>query len=157
MNSTKHQTSLRVSRIIKAPRAQVYQAFIDIESPQARAFAPNAAPGRPMRAQIHKYDPRVGGHIRASLIATEGDADGTYTNVGEFLEIVPNERIVRTFRWLGDDENEGGDTRVTFTFRDVPGGTEVAILHEGLPDRESIEGHTEGWTEALGNFAAAFA
>lgn len=158
MSNTTSQTSLRVSRIIKAPRARVYEAFIDIQSPQAKAFTPNATPGHPMRAHVDQYEPRVDGHIRVSLIADRGEAKGTHTNTGKFIEIVPNERIVRTFAWVGDeDEHDGAETRVTFTFRDVPGGTEVTILHEGLPDRDSVEGHAGGWTEALDNFAAAFA
>lgn len=161
MNKTTTETSVRVSRIIKAPREKVYQAFIDINSAQANSFVPNAAPGQKMRMSVSTWEPRVGGRIRASLVADAGEAEGTHTNTGEFIEILPNERIVRTFRWEGDDGSEdqgghGAETRVTFTFRDVSGGTEGTILHEGLPGPESVEGHAEGWTEALANFAAAF-
>lgn len=157
MTKTTTTTSLRVSRVIRAPREKVFAAFIDPDSAQSRRFAPNQAPGRPMRTETHVLEPRVGGRIRASMSADEGEAKGTYTSHGVFLEIVPHERIVRTFAWedVGDEE-AAGETRVTFTFRDVPGGTEVTILHDGLPGPESVESHAEGWSEALENFAAAF-
>jgi uncharacterized protein YndB with AHSA1/START domain len=43
-----------ISRIIRAPRNKVYQAFVDPEA-MATWFAPDT-----MRAQVHTFDPREG-------------------------------------------------------------------------------------------------
>ncbi len=157
-NAQTTETSLRVTRVIKAPREKVYGAWMDPESPEMKRFAPDQAPGRRMRTELHRFEPRVGGGYRTSMIAEDGPNKGTYTAYGRYLELVPNERIVQTHAWETDDEESPSkETKVTITFRDVPDGTEVTIVHEGLPDRETVEGHVGGWTEALENFAAAFA
>lgn len=149
------ETSLRVSRVIKAPRRQVYRAWLDAQSPEMSRFAPDQVPGKPMRVEVHELEPRVGGRYRASMIAEEGSFQGTYTAHGEYLELVPDERIVQTHFWESEEESPQG-TRVTIMFRDVEGGTEVTIVHEGLSGRESVQSHAEGWTQALENLAAAY-
>ncbi len=53
--------STRVSRIIKAPRTIVYQAFLDPEA-VAAWLAPDT-----MRSRVHTFDPREGGEFRISL------------------------------------------------------------------------------------------
>lgn len=149
--------SLSVSRVVKAPREQVYRAWLDPGSPRMRQAAPNQAPGRPMEVEIHEFEPRVGGAYRISMIADEGPV-GTHTFAGKFLELVPNERIVQSHRWVSEEGGgEQPETKVTITFKDVADGTEVTIMHEGLPGKESVENHMEGWSEALENLAAAYA
>lgn len=50
--------STRVSRVIKAPRTKVYQAFLDPEA-VAAWLAPDS-----MRGRVHTFDPREGGQFR---------------------------------------------------------------------------------------------
>lgn len=147
-------TSLRVSRVIKAPREEVYRALTDPSSRYAKRFVPDQAPGKPMDLVFDRKEPaREGGTYRVTMTAEEGPAKGEHTAYGEFIELVPNERIVETHHWEGAPEH--GETRVTITLEDVPGGTQVTILHEGLPSRESAKGHAEGFTESLENLADA--
>ncbi|MDQ3125402.1 MAG: SRPBCC domain-containing protein, partial [Pseudomonadota bacterium] len=79
---------------------------------------------------------------------------------GVYREIVPNERLVFTFKW--DESHEDGppaDTLVTIELSDAPGGgTLMDFTHEGLKSEQSLTGHKHGWTstfERLEAFLAA--
>lgn len=94
-----------------------------------------------------EIDARPGGIYRV-LVA------GQFTGLGEFVEVVPNERVVFTFGW----EMEGnpitpGSTRVAITL--VPEGSKtlVRLEHSGLPDANAVEQHTQGWDHYLGRLA----
>lgn len=152
------KSSLKVSRIIKAPREKLYAMFLDGQSPEMEHFAPSQSTGKRMRLKVHTLEPKVGGKWRLGMIADEGDHQGTFTAYGTYLELVSNERIVQTHAWEPDNEFEepGQETKVTITFRDVQGGTEVTIVHEGLPGPEAVEGHLGGWTQSLENLAEVF-
>lgn len=80
----------------------------------------------------------------------EGDP-GRYHNVGEFREVEENERIVHTWRWVGDPDETV--SLVTVEFHEVEDGTEVVLRHTKLADRESVESHAEGWVGCLESLA----
>lgn len=147
-------TSMRVSRVIEAPREEVYRALTDPSSRHAKRFVPDQVPGEPMKLTFDRTEPaREGEPYRVTMTAEQGPAKGEHTAYGEFLELVPNERIVETHNW--EDDPDHGETRVTITLEDAPDGTRVTILHEGLPTRESAEGHADGFAECLANLAAS--
>jgi uncharacterized protein YndB with AHSA1/START domain len=88
-------------------------------------------------------DPRPGGVYRV-LVADKHQA------AGEFVEVVPNERVVVTFGWDQPDHPiPPGSTRVAYEL--VPDGnkTLVRLTHSGLPD-DAVSDHTEGWDHYLG-------
>jgi uncharacterized protein YndB with AHSA1/START domain len=66
---------------------------------------------------------------------------------GEYLELVPHERIRWTDRF--DDPNLSGEMRVTVTLKKVSVGTEVNIVQEGLPDVIPPQACYLGWQESL--------
>lgn len=70
---------------------------------------------------------------------------------GQYLELVPNERLRYTDRF--DDPNLPGEMRVTVTLKKVLVGTEINIEQEGVPDLIPIEGCYLGWQESLRNLA----
>jgi uncharacterized protein YndB with AHSA1/START domain len=72
---------------------------------------------------------------------------------GKFLEIKPNERMRYTDKFESDDPEMQSEMRVTVTFKDVPGGTEVKIVQEGVPRSIPIEGAMLGWSQSLENLA----
>lgn len=145
------ETSLQVSRVIKAPREKVYNAFLD-----SKMLAQWYHPG-PMRTEVHKVEPQKGGDFRISMIADEGEMKGKHTAAGKFIELVPHEKIVHSWAWEGEEQAMSGtDSRVTVTLKEVAGGTEVTLLHEGLPHKQSVESHTQGWVGCLENLAAVF-
>lgn len=150
-NAQTTETSLTVSRVIKAPREKVYDAFLDRDS-LTKWYHPG-----PMQTKVHELEPKVGGAFRISMIATEGEMAGTHTCYGRFLELDPHDRIVHTWAWEGDGEAMSGtDSKVTLTFKDMEGGTEVTLVHAGLPNKEGVESHTHGWAGLLENLAAQF-
>lgn len=97
-----------------------------------------------------ELDPRPGGVYRV-LVA------GEHQSAGEFVEVVPNRRVVLTFGW----EQEGnpiapGSTRVTYEL--IPEGekTTVRLTHSDLPD-DAVSDHTNGWDHYLGRLAVVAA
>ncbi|HJR26868.1 MAG TPA: SRPBCC family protein [Acidimicrobiales bacterium] len=86
-----------------------------------------------------ELDPRPGGIFRV-LIA------GEYQSAGEFVEVVPNEKVSFTFGW----EMEGnpitpGSTLVTITLEPEGTKTRLRLVHSGLPDEQAVIDHGEGW------------
>src|SRR6202011_3450366 len=70
---------------------------------------------------------------------------------GEYIELVPNERLRYTDKF--DDPNLPGDIQVTVTLKNVSVGTELNIVQEGLPDMIPPEACYLGWQESLRNLA----
>ena len=66
---------------------------------------------------------------------------------GEYLELVPNERIRHTDRF--DDPNLPGEMHVTITLKPVLVGTDVTIVQDGVPDVIPAEACYLGWQESL--------
>jgi uncharacterized protein YndB with AHSA1/START domain len=93
-----------------------------------------------------ELDPRPGGIYRV-LVA------GEFQSAGEFVEVVPHERLVYTFGW----EQEGnpispGSTTVEVTLHAEGTKTRLRLVHRGLPD-EAVEPHIQGWTHYLDRLA----
>jgi uncharacterized protein YndB with AHSA1/START domain len=147
--------STRISRIIKAPRQKVYQAFLD---PKAVAawFAPDN-----MRVLVHTFDPREGGLFRISLTyqnpedsergKTTGDTD---TYHGRFVKLIPNEKIVEVIEFESQEPGFAGEMRMTVMLADVDGGTEVSLLYENVPVGIRPEDNEAGSRQSLQKLAA---
>jgi uncharacterized protein YndB with AHSA1/START domain len=97
-----------------------------------------------------ELDPRPGGTCRVEM-------GGGPVMVGEYLELVPHERIVFSFGW---EPTEGapavapGSTRVEVTLAAVEGDTVMTLRHTGLPI-EFTDEHRGGWAHFLPLLAAA--
>jgi uncharacterized protein YndB with AHSA1/START domain len=70
---------------------------------------------------------------------------------GEYLELVPNERLRYTD--VFDDPNLPGAMTVTVLLKQVLAGTEVNITQEGIPDLIPVEMCYLGWQESLEQLA----
>lgn len=93
-----------------------------------------------------ELEPHPGGRYRVL-------AQGVHPGTGEFLEVVPNEKVVFTFGW--DEPNHpipAGSTEVEITL--IPEGekTRVRLVHRGLPD-DAVADHSEGWDFYLNRLA----
>jgi uncharacterized protein YndB with AHSA1/START domain len=66
---------------------------------------------------------------------------------GEYLELVPYERIRHTDRF--DDPHLPGEMQMTVSLRKVSCGTEVHIVQEGIPEAIPVEACYLGWQESL--------
>jgi len=131
--------TVRLHRVLKAPAARVYKAFLDPDA-MVKWLPPHGFTGR-----VHEIDARVGGKYRMSF--TNLGTGGSHSFGGTYLELVPNERIRNTDRF--DDPNLPGEMTVTVDLRAVPGGTELEITQEGIPAVIPVEMCYLGWQESL--------
>jgi uncharacterized protein YndB with AHSA1/START domain len=95
-------------------------------------------------------EPHPGGKFR---IVMQGEKDSP-TAVGEYRDVVANEKLVFTWVWEGDPSQP---TLVTVTFADRDDGTEVVLVHERFPNAETCEHHRMGWQGIMDKLPAMFA
>lgn len=90
------------------------------------------------KGRTAKLEPRRGGAFDV------GFADGGRV-FGEYVEVVPNRRVVFTWGWDGPDAvvKPGGST-VEIDLEPRGTGTRLRLVHRGLPASERAS-HTEGW------------
>ena len=135
---------LTVTRMIRAPRQKVFDAFVKPDLVRkwfgARGFAIT-------RADI---DARVGGRFRMTMQPRTGEP---YSVVGEYREIASPERLSFTWKWEGEPMGALPETLVTVTLIERRAGdgveTEVKLLHSGFPSIEGSEAHARGWNSTL--------
>jgi uncharacterized protein YndB with AHSA1/START domain len=144
--------STRVSQHVRAPRTAVYRALLD-----ADAIAKWRVPAG-MSSHVHEFDAREGGSFRVSLTYDAPDATGksaghTDTYHGHFLKLVPNEQVVEAFEFETADPTLRGSMTMTTTLSDADGGTDVLIVHEGIPDGIPAADNETGTQMALANLA----
>jgi uncharacterized protein YndB with AHSA1/START domain len=147
--------SQTIARLIRAPRHALYQAFLD----PARLVAWQAPDT--MRAQVHVFEPRVGGQFRLSLTYTHPDpaqpgktASDTDTYHGRFVTLIPDEQIVEAIEFETADAAMQGEMTLTVTLADDPGGTEVALRYDHLPPGVRPEDNATGTRQSLAKLAA---
>lgn len=141
----KSSTSLELKRVFQAPLAQVYQAWTDPEM-MNEWFHPDSQ----MRSTC-AVDLRVGGRYEVQMHPPEGDP---YIAAGVYQEIIPNEKLVFTWRWQGIAGAE--ESLVTILFQPTGNGdTELTLRHERLDNEEDRDKHIEGWEGILNQLAAA--
>jgi uncharacterized protein YndB with AHSA1/START domain len=102
----------RVSRIIKAGRKAVYQAFLDPDS-VASWLAPDN-----MTGHVHTFDAREGGKFRMSLTYQEPGHLPGKTSGDTDIELVPYAKIVEVVEFESHDEAFAGEMRMTVSLAD---------------------------------------
>ena len=132
--------SLEIKRFINAPRARVYAAWTD-PAQLKEWWGPET-----VRTRNFAADVRVGGKYRWDLINQEDEEMSVF---GEYRELVPEKKIVFTWKWDDDDVWENRNSVVTVELFDAAGGTELHLRHEQLPSTESRDRHNEGWNSVL--------
>jgi uncharacterized protein YndB with AHSA1/START domain len=131
--------TVRLHRVFTAPPERIYKAFLDADA-LAKWLPPNGFTGR-----VHHMDARVGGGFRMSF--TNLSTGGSHSFGGEYLELVPNEKVRHTDRF--DDPNLPGAMDVSVTLKKVSVGTEIEIVQSGIPDLIPLEACYLGWQESL--------
>jgi uncharacterized protein YndB with AHSA1/START domain len=139
-------TSLTLVRRIRARPQIVFDAVTTAEG-IAQWWGPDAGP-----VLLSESDPRVGGRYRVRFRMLDNTE---HESSGEFLEIVPPERVVLSWRWKGGQEDPG-ESRVEIALRPIPEGTELTFTHAQLHDEDSRRSHEEGWTGSLDKLVALF-
>jgi uncharacterized protein YndB with AHSA1/START domain len=141
-------TAVHVRRTIPAPPERVYRAWLDPQL-MRKWFAPAVFTVRKV-----EVDERVGG--RMSIWHADRDGNDVGGSESTILELVPGERIVLDWQFVGPDRTTDPAlaTRLTIEFTATADGTQLDLTHDrldGLRDRhpfvaENVEG---GWESAL--------
>ena len=131
--------TVKLHRVFTSKPERVYKAFIDADA-MAKWLPPNGFTGK-----VHEMDARVGGRYKMSF--TNFSTGNSHSFGGEFVELVPNEKLSYTDKF--DDPNLPGEMRTTVSLKQVPVGTEVSIVQEGIPDAIPVEACYLGWQESL--------
>jgi uncharacterized protein YndB with AHSA1/START domain len=145
--------STRVTHHINAPRAVVYRALLD-----ARTIATWRVPTG-MSGHLHEFDAREGGSVRISLTYDVPNGTGkttahTDTYHGHFVTLVPDEQVVEVLEFETTDPALRGEMTMTTTLVDADGGTDVLVVHEGIPDGVPATDNETGTRMSLANLAA---
>jgi uncharacterized protein YndB with AHSA1/START domain len=98
-----------------------------------------------LHGKVHHLDARVDGTYKMSF--TNFTSGRSHSFGGEYLELVPHERIRYSDKF--DDPNLSGKMQTTISLKKVFCGTELTIVQEGLPDIIPPEACCLGWQESL--------
>ena len=131
--------TVRLHRVLRAAPDSIYRAFLNADA-LTKWLPPNG-----FTCKVDHLTAEVGGTYRMSFMNfTTGHS---HSFGGEYLELVPNERICHTDRF--DDPNLTGEMRTTVSLKKVSCGTELNIVQEGIPSAIPIESCYLGWQESL--------
>ena len=131
--------TVRLLRVVRAPPERVYRAFLDADA-MAKWLPPNGFTGK-----VHHLDARVGGTYKMSF--TNFSSGHSHSFGGQYLELVPNERLRYTDRF--DDPNLPGEMKTEVTLSRVSCGTELNVVQQGIPEVIPAEACYLGWQESL--------
>ena len=131
--------TVRLHRVLRAPPERIYRAFLDADA-MTKWLPPNGFTGK-----VHHLNAEVGGTFRMSF--TNFTTGHSHSFGGEYLELVPNERILHTDKF--DDPNLPGEMRTTVSLKKVFCGTELDVVQEGIPSAIPTEACYLGWQESL--------
>lgn len=131
--------TVRLHRVLKAPAERIYRAFIDPDA-MVKWLPPHG-----FTCKVFELDATVGGKFRMAF--TNFSTSSSHAFGGEYVELVPHERIVYTDRF--EDPSLPGELKVTITLRPVVCGTEMHIVQENIPEAIPVESCYLGWQESL--------
>lgn len=131
--------TVRLHRVFAAPPERVYRAFLD-PAALCKWLPPNG-----FSCTVHEHEAKVGGKYRMSF--TNFSTNNSHSFGGEFLELVPNEKL--RYSDAFEDPNLPGEMITTVELKQVSCGTEVHITQENLPDAIPVESCYLGWQDSL--------
>ena len=131
--------TVKLHRVLKAPPARVYKAFLDADG-LAKWLPPYG-----FTCKVHHLEPRVGGTFKMSF--SNFNSGNGHSFGGEYLELVPNEKLRYSDKF--DDPNLKGEIMVEVLLKKVMCGTELHVTQSGIPDAIPVEMCYLGWQESL--------
>ena len=135
--------TLRLGRRLAAPPELVFAACV--QPKQLREWWGPAGFTSPQL----ELDVRPGGRYRIAMQPPDGDL---FHLRGEFIQVESPSRLSYTFVWEEPDADDR-ETVVSLTFREVEGGTELALEQGEFATKARFELHRTGWTEGLERLA----
>lgn len=134
-------STVKLHRVIPTSPDKVYRAFVEGDA-LAKWLPPNG-----FTCTVHHLEATVGGTFKMSF--RNFTTGHSHSFGGEYLELVPGERLRYTDRF--DDPNLPGEIEVVVDLTKVSVGTEVEITQSGIPDLIPREACYLGWQESLRN------
>jgi uncharacterized protein YndB with AHSA1/START domain len=135
--------TVQLHRVLRTTPEKVYRAFLE-GSALAKWLPPYG-----FTCTVHHLEARAGGTFRMSF---ENFSSGNgHSFGGEYLELVPNERIRYTDRF--EDANLPDVLEVTVSLKPVVCGTELRITQSNIPTAIPLEMCYLGWQESLAQLA----
>jgi uncharacterized protein YndB with AHSA1/START domain len=135
--------SVHLHRVLRTPPEKLYRAFLEGDA-LAKWLPPYG-----YTCTVHHLDAKEGGSFRMSF--RNFTTGHSHSFGGEYLELVPHERIRYTDRF--DDPNLPGVMSVTVALKVVSCGTELSVVQEGIPEVIPLEMCYLGWQESLAQLA----
>jgi uncharacterized protein YndB with AHSA1/START domain len=154
MPKTDSGIRLEITRVIKAPRPKVFDAWIRPETIR-QWFGPAN-----MRASLAETNPVVDGRYKIEMQGTCAPEKATRPNesvdhktgvTGTYTKVSPYDELQFTWapQWAPEDIS-----MVTLHFREVEGGTELRLIHDRFSSETIRDGHHHGWTGSMEKLAA---
>jgi uncharacterized protein YndB with AHSA1/START domain len=112
-------TQILITRDFAAPKHLIYEA---VTTPELVKRWWNAKRGE---VTVAEMDLRVGGKWRSVMVTTDGFEVAFH---GEYLEIVPNEKVVQTEAFEGAPDPDANATTNTMTLTENDGVTTLTVL-----------------------------
>jgi len=131
--------AVKLHRVIRTTPEKLYRAFLEADA-LAKWLPPYG-----FTCKVYHIDAKTGGTFKMSF--TNFGTGGSHSFGGEYLELVPNERIRYTDKF--DDPNLPGEMKVTVDLKKVICGTELSVVQEGIPEAIPAEMCYLGWQESL--------
>ncbi len=144
--TTRTAGTLKVARTIRAEPDAVFAAWTQPEHMKLWS-APEG-----MDVAIAEVDLTTGGRFHIQMKNAEG---GEHNARGVYHEIERPSRLVYTWSW--DEYPDAGESLIVVEFKAVDGGTEVTMVHSGLPTEELVKEHEGGWTSCLNRLEKIYA
>jgi len=153
-DNTKPNDAVVIERIFDAPVALIWQMWTQPEHFK-QWYGPTG-----FSVPVAKMDVRVGGKRLVCIESPDGSMKMWTT--GEYLEVVPNERLVYTDSMadengnlvspsaMGMPDDHPATTEVTVLLEAVGGRTKMVMTHAGIP--ADSPGAT-GWNQAFAKLA----
>jgi len=132
-------STVKLHRVLSTKPEKVYRAFLD-----AQALAKWMLPYG-FTCKVDHFDDWTGGTFRMSF--TNFSTDSSHAFGGEYLELIPNERIRYIDRFV--DPNLPGVMNVTVQLKAVSVGTEIHIEQANIPAAIPVEACNLGCQQSL--------
>jgi uncharacterized protein YndB with AHSA1/START domain len=133
------ENTIKLHRVLATKPEKVYRAFLNADA-LAKWLPPYG-----FTCHVDHLEAKVGGTFHMSF--TNFTTQNSHAFGGEYLELVPNERIRYTDRF--DDLNLPGVMQVTVQLKAVSVGTEIHIEQAGIPAAIPVEACYLGWQQSL--------
>ena len=155
MSDTNSKDAVVIERIFEAPQDLIWQMWTDAEHFK-KWYGPQG-----FSVPLADMELRVGGKRLVCMASPDGSMKMWTT--GEYVEIVPTERLVYTESpadengnvvspsAMGMPEGYPATTEVTVELEDLGGRTKMVMTHAGVPADSGAGG---GWNQAFDKLAA---